>query len=67
MARRTRQGARPSPDPQTAKRQNVGDIDIEDPNAVRQLGRPANRILGVLKVTLKFAFRKGTCALPIAP
>jgi hypothetical protein len=43
----------------TAKKQNVRDIDIEDPNAVRQRRATANRILDVLKATFNFAFREG--------
>src|SRR5271165_4814486 len=40
----------------TAKRQNVRDIDLEDPNAVRQRRASANRIFGVLKAALNLAF-----------
>jgi hypothetical protein len=47
----------------TAKRQNVRDIDIEDPNAMRQRRATANRILDVLKATFNFAFREGHASL----
>src|SRR5271166_2047497 len=46
----------------TAKRQNVRDIDLEDPNAVRQRRASANRIFGVLKAALNLAFREGYAA-----
>jgi integrase len=46
----------------TAKRRNVRDTDLEDPDAVRQRRASANRIFGVLKAALNFAFREGHAA-----
>jgi integrase len=46
----------------TAQRQNIREIDLEDPNAVRQRRASANRIFGVLKAALNFAFREGHAA-----
>jgi integrase len=43
----------------TAKRQNVRDLDLKDPNGLRQRRATANRILGVLKAALNLAFREG--------
>jgi integrase len=43
----------------SANRQNVREIDLEDPDAVRQRRATANRILGVLKAALNLAFREG--------
>jgi integrase len=40
-----------------AKQRNIRDIDIEDPNAVRQRRASANRIFGVLKAALNLSFR----------
>jgi integrase len=46
----------------TAQRRNIREIDLKDPNAVRQRRATANRIFGVLKATLNFAFRDGHAA-----
>jgi integrase len=46
----------------TAERRNVREIDLENPEAVRQRRASANRILGVLKAALNFAFREGHAA-----
>ena len=46
----------------TAKQQNVRQIDLKDPDAVRQRRATANRILGVLKAALNLAFREGHVA-----
>lgn len=43
----------------SANWQNVREIDLEDPDAVRQRRATANRILGVLKAALNLAFREG--------
>jgi integrase len=44
---------------QSARQQNVREIDLEDPDAVRKRRATANRILGVLKAALNLAFRDG--------
>jgi integrase len=41
------------------EQQKVRDIDLEDPNAVRRRRATANRIFGVLKAALNFAFHEG--------
>ena len=46
----------------TAERRNVREIDLENPDAVRQRRASANRILGVLKAALNLAFREGHAA-----
>jgi integrase len=46
----------------TAERRNVREIDLENPEAVRQRRASANRILGVLKAALNLAFREGHAA-----
>jgi integrase len=46
----------------TAKQRNVREIDLKDLDAVRQRRASANRILGVLKAALNFAFREGHAA-----
>jgi len=46
----------------TAKRRNFREIDLENPDAVRQRRATANRILGVLKAALNLAFRDGHAA-----
>ena len=43
----------------SANRRNVREIDLKDPDAVRQRRATANRILGVLKAALNLAFREG--------
>jgi hypothetical protein len=47
---------------QSAKQRNVRQIDLKDPDAVRQRRATANRILGVLKAALNLAFREGHVA-----
>jgi integrase len=42
----------------TAKRQNIREVDVEDPDAVRRRRASANRIFGVLKAALNLAFRE---------
>jgi integrase len=42
-----------------AEQQKVRELDIADPNAVRQRRASANRIFGVLKAALNLAFREG--------
>ena len=59
MACRTSRGTRSFADPPSANRQNVREIDLGDPDAVRQRRATANRILGVLKAALNLAFREG--------
>lgn len=44
---------------QSAQHRNIREIDLKDPDAVRQRRATANRILGVLKAALNFAFREG--------
>jgi integrase len=45
-----------------AKHRNFREIDLKDPDAVRQRRASANRILGVLKAALNLAFREGHAA-----
>ena len=42
----------------STKRQNLREIDLGDPNSVRQRRASANRIFGVLKAALNLAFRE---------
>jgi integrase len=42
----------------TAKKQNARDLDLDNPDSVRQRRATANRILGVLKAALNLAFRE---------
>jgi hypothetical protein len=46
----------------TAKWRNVREIDLENPDAVRQRRASTNSILGVLKAALNLAFREGHAA-----
>jgi integrase len=43
----------------TAEKRKYRDLDLDDPDAVRQRRATANRILGVLKAALNLAFREG--------
>ena len=47
---------------QNSIQRNVRDIDLGDPDAIRQRRATANRVFGVLKAALNLAFREGHAA-----